>query len=350
VTSTVRRPRLADAPVEVRDAVAALLGAPVAEERPAATGFTPSVASTVLAANGARLFVKAAAVGEGLGEAVQAGAVLADAVGDLGPRLVGSAAVGAWRVVAYEVVDGATPTTWDSADLAPLLRVVERLRERLDPCPLPGTTPYADAFVPLLGTWLALAGDDDGRRHPGDGAGPAHHDDATGRGTGGGGTAQVRPQPPSAVAHVRGRPLPADVPLAVLAGLEGRWCAALGGGSALHHGDLRRDNVLREPGGRLRVVDWTHLWNAPGWLDLVRVGADVAACGHDPERLLRGSCWADAPDDAVDVALAGLAGRAWRESHLPEVPLVPGLRRMQREQGLHTLRWLEARLGGRRAA
>lgn len=321
MTRTTLRPRLADAPAEVRDAVDALLGSPVAHERPASAGFTPSIASTVAGSGGDRLFVKAAAVGGGLGEAVEAGVVLADVVGDLGPRLVGSATVGAWRVAAYEVVDGTALTTWDEEDLVPLLAVVDRLRERLDPCPpLPvGTTPYATSFVPLLGTWAALAT-----------APPA--------------SAHVSPQPESAVAHVRGRPLPVDVPVPLLAELEARWLDALEAGTALHHGDLRRDNVLREPGGRLRVVDWTHLWTAPGWLDLVRLGADVAACGHDPEVLLRRSCWADAPDDAVDVALAGLAGRAWREGGLPDAREIPGLRRMQREQGLHTLRWLEARL------
>ncbi|MBB2922326.1 aminoglycoside phosphotransferase [Cellulomonas cellasea] len=326
MTGATLRPRLADAPGDVRDAVDALLGSPVVDERPATAGFTPSVASTVVGSGGQRLFVKVAPVGGGLGEAVEAGVVLADVVGDLGPRLVGSAAVGAWRVAAYEVVDGTALAAWDAADLEPLLGVVVRLRERLDPCPLPPsvTTPYAESFVPLLGTWGALA------------RGPRPDGDAL-------------PRPASSVAHVRGRPLPVDVPLSLLAELESRWLATLAPGSALHHGDLRRDNVLRGPGGRLRVVDWTHLWTAPGWLDLVRLGADVAACGHDPERLLRRSCWADAPDDAVDVVLAGLAGRAWREGHLPDLPEVPGLRRMQREQGLHGLRWLEARLAARRA-
>ncbi|WP_258725900.1 hypothetical protein [Cellulomonas sp. NS3] len=324
MTRTTLRPRLADTPAEVRDAVDALLGSPVTRERPASAGFTPSVASTVVGSGGDRLFVKAAAVGGGLGEAIETGVLLADVAGDLGPRLVGSAVVGAWRVAAYEVVEGTALTTWDEADLAPLLAVVDRLRERLDPCPpLPApTTPYATSFAPLLGTWAALA--------PRSAA-----------------AAHVRPQPTSAVAHVQGRPLPVDVPLPLLAELEARWLDALVPGTALHHGDLRRDNVLREPGGRLRVVDWTHLWTAPGWLDLVRLGADVAACGHDPGLLLRRSCWADAPDDAVDVALAGLAGRAWREGHLPGVPEIPGLRRMQREQGLHTLRWIEARLASR---
>ncbi|MFS0700218.1 hypothetical protein AB6N24_09630 [Cellulomonas sp. 179-A 4D5 NHS] len=324
MTRTTPRPRLADAPAEVRDAVDALLGSRVTHEQPASAGFTPSIASTVAGSGGDRLFVKAAAVGGGLGEAVETGVLLADVVGDLGPRLVGSASVGAWRVAAYEVVDGTALSTWDEADLAPLLAVVEHLRERLDPCPTvpAATTPYATSFVPLLGTWVALA-------------------------PGTPGSAHAPPQPGSGVAHVRGRPLPVDVPVLLLAELESRWLDALVPGTALHHGDLRRDNVLREPGGRLRVVDWTHLWTAPGWLDLVRLGADVAACGHDPEELLRRSCWADAPDDAVDVTLAGLAGRAWREGHLPDVPDVPGLRSMQREQGLHTLRWLEARLASR---
>lgn len=337
VTATTLRPRLADAPAEVRERVDALLGECVVAEVPAPAGFTASVASTVVGAGGARLFVKAAPVGEGFGEAVEAGVVLADVTGDLGPRLVGAAAVGAWRIAAYEVVDDEAVTSWRTADLGPLLRVVERLRERLDPCPLPGTTPYASAFLPLLGTWRALA------EAPGTSA-PAPPSTAARTPLG-----AVPVQPPDAVAHLRGRPLPVGLPVDVLAELERRWLSALAAGTALHHGDLRRDNVLREPDGRLRVVDWTHLWSAPGWLDLVRLGADVAASGHDPEALLRRSCWADAPDDAVDVVLAGLAGRGWREGHLPEVPQVPGLRRMQREQALHTLRWLDARLAGRRA-
>jgi hypothetical protein len=146
------------------------------------------------------------------------------------------------------------------------------------------------------------------------------------------------------VEHLRGLPLPVKVP--VLAELEAGWLHALAADTALHHGDLRRDNVIRQPDGRLRIVDWTHLWTAPGWMDLVRLAPDVAACGHDPERLLRDSTWQEAPDEQVNVALAGLAGRAWREGLLPEIPGLPGLRRMQRDQGLHLLRWLEARLTG----
>lgn len=304
------RPLLAEAPEPVRAAVSGMLGSPVVAEHAAAAGFTRSIASVVVGGGGSRLFVKAGPVGAGLGAAVEAGAVLAGAVGSLGPRLVGFAAVGDWRVAAYEVVEGATVTWWDAGDVAELRPVLERMREVLDPCPVGGTSAYAEAFVPLLGTWQALGG-------------------AGGR---------VR------VDHLRGVSLPVGVPVAVLAELESRWRDALAGGGALHHGDLRRDNVIRQRDGRLRIVDWTHLWTAPGWMDLVRLAPDVAACGHDPEDLLRRSPWPDAPYDQVNVALAGLAGRAWREGLLPEVPGLPGLRRMQREQGLHLLRWLERRL------
>ncbi|WP_238985880.1 aminoglycoside phosphotransferase [Kineococcus radiotolerans] len=295
--------------------MAGFLGGPPVVELPAAAGFTASIASTVVDARGRRLFIKAAALGDGMGEAVEAGAALANVVGDLGPQLRGSMACGSWRVAAYEVLDGATVSTWRSEDLPALLKVVKRMRARLDPSPTPGITPFAEAFTPLLGTWQALA------------AGPA-------------------PGDPGAVTveHVRGRPLPVDVAVEQLAELESRWLPTLMAGAALHHGDLRRDNVMREPGGRLRIVDWTHRWSAPGWLDLVRLAPDVAADGHDPQELLETSCWADAPADAVNVALAGLAGRCWREGHLPEVAAIPGLRVMQREQGLQTLRWLEQRL------
>jgi Ser/Thr protein kinase RdoA (MazF antagonist) len=235
-------------------------------------------------------------VGNGLGEAVEAGVVLADAVGDLGPRLVSAAACGQWRVAAYEVVDGVTAEDWTTADVDEMLRVADRMWERLGSCPVGGFRPYADDFVPLLGDWATL-----GAR----------------------------------------RPPPISAPVARLAELEARWTAVLAPGVALHHGDLRRDNIIREPGGRLRIVDWTHLWTAPGWMDLIRLLPDLALSGHDPEAVLRRSCWRDTPGGDVNVALAGLAGRAWRDCALPGEAR---LRTMQREQAERLLSWLDARL------
>lgn len=73
--------------------------------------------------------------------------------------------------------------------------------------------------------------------------------------------------------------------------------------------------LLLEPSGRLWLVDWTHRWLAPGWADWVRLAPDVAASGFDPEAVLRHSAWTDADHHGVNVMLAGLAGRCWREGH-----------------------------------
>lgn len=276
--------------------MAEVLGEPVVGEWAAEAGFTPSIASVVAGRSGARLFVKAAPIGTGLGEAVEAGAVLADAVGDLGPRLLRAVSCGEWRVAAYKVVDGVTVDAWSSADVDEVLLVIDRMRERMQPCSIGGVWPYAQDFVPLLGDWATLG---------------------------------VR------------RPPPISAPVARLAELEARWMAVLAPGVALHHGDLRRDNIIREPDGRLRIVDWTHMWTAPGWMDLIRLLPDLASAGHDPETVLRRSCWRDTPDEDVNVALAGLAGRAWRDCALPgELRL----RSMQREQAEHLLSWLDSRL------
>ncbi|MCY1145019.1 phosphotransferase [Actinoplanes sp. Pm04-4] len=286
------RPRLAEAPAAVREAVKELLGARVQTEQPAQGGFTPSIASVVVG-RGSRLFVKAAPLGMG----VEVGAALAEAVGEIGPRLVGFRVVGDWRVAAYEVIEGAAVRQWAAEDVPRLLSLIDRWRVRAAACRVNGATPYADAFRPMLGAWQGSA--------------------------------------------VPGPPLPVSIALPVLAELERRWLSVLRPGTALHHGDLRRDNFMREPDGRLRIVDWTHLWTAPGWMDLVRLLPDVAACGFDPEELLRRSCWADAPAEDVNVALAGLAGRAWRDGHRPGDP---ALRRMQREQAYQLLGWLASRV------
>ena len=145
------------------------------------------------------------------------------------------------------------------------------------------------------------------------------------------------------MAHVRDLDLPYGLHVQMLAELEGDWLVALGSATALQHGDIRRDNVVREPSGRLWLVDWTHRWTAPGWADWVRLAPDVAASGHSAELILQHSAWADADEHSVNVMLAGLAGRCWRDGHLPDAPGLPQLRPMQLLQGDMTLRWLADR-------
>jgi hypothetical protein len=311
-----RRPRLSQSPRGVGAAVKDLAEDGIAREEPAAAGFTMSVASTVHLARGGRVFVKAGEVGSAAGQAVTTGAELAPLIGDLGPALRGHRVVDGWSVAVYDHVPGAAIEVWDESAVGAMQQLSHRLRARLDPSPTSGTTPYAHAFAPLLGCWEALRD-------------PDHPDRRS-------------------VEHLADVPLPYGLDVPRLAELERRWFEQLGGGAALQHGDLRADNVVREPGGRLWLVDWTHRWTAPGWADLVRLGPDLAAHGgHDPEAFLRGSAWGDAPSDGVDVMLAGLAGRAWRDGHRPDDPGSPHLRRMQLEQGDAALRWLARRLGRR---
>lgn len=312
ITDTFARPRLLDtAPSAVVDHVAEVLGAQITLEQPAVAGFTHSVASLVSAEDGRALFVKAGLHNEAGGDAVRTGGELAEAIGDLGPALLSAAELDGWVVAIYERLPGAAVEQWMPEDLPQLAKLSFELRERLDPSPLSETETYAKAFAPLLGTWEALANPD---------------------------TTEA-----PTVTHVRDLELPYGLDVGFLAALEADWFAVLGSGNALQHGDIRRDNVMREPSGRLRLVDWTHRWIAPGWADWVRLVPDVATDEFDAESVFQQSAWAHADEHGVNVMLAGLAGRCWRDGHLDPVPGLPQLRPMQLLQGDATLRWLANR-------
>lgn len=311
-TGSFARPRLLHvAPYAVIDFVSTSLGGRIAREDPASDGFTESVASVITSTSGSQVFVKAGPFGDGYGEAVKAGAELAAVIGDLGPPLLSAFDAKGWSVAVYAVVPGTAILDWREEDLEQLNALSHRLRARLDPNPLSDTESYASAFAPLLGTWESLL-------------------DRNGPGA-------------TAVAHVSDRRLPYGLSVELLAELESDWFSVLEPGTALQHGDIRRDNVVREPSGRLWLVDWTHRWLAPGWADWVRLAPDVAASGFDPEAVLRHSAWNDADDHSVNVMLAGLSGRCWRDGHLPDVPGLPQLRPMQLLQGDMSMRWLAAR-------
>ncbi|KJC63891.1 Phosphotransferase enzyme family protein [Agreia bicolorata] len=306
------RPRLlASAPTEVIEYVRAIVGGRVLREEPASDGFTPSVASVVVADGIRQVFVKAGPKNDEGGRAVRTGAELSEVIIDLGPALIGWAERAGWYVAVYERLAGAAVVQWEANDIAELSALAATMRDRLSPSPIADTKPFADAFAPLLGTWRALVE-------------PGHPQSGT-------------------VEHVRDRTLPYGLQAETLAGLESDWFEALREGSSLQHGDLRRDNILREPSGRLRLVDWTHRWTAPRWADWVRLVPDLAADGFDPQAAFEAIAGREANEHEVNVMLAGLAGRCWRDGHLAAVPGLPQLRPMQRLQGDMTLRWMAQR-------
>ena len=306
------RPSLVGAaPLGVIDYVRDSVGSHFFREQPAADGFTPSVASIITTEDDRQVFVKAGPTTDAGGEAVRTGAELAQVVTDLGPALLSWAERDGWYVAIYERLAGAAIVEWQREDIAGLATLSATMRERFDPSPLNGTEEYADAFAPLLGAWSALKDPD----------GPAGH----------------------SVEHVRNQEVPYGLRVETLAGLEEDWFVALRGATSLQHGDLRRDNVMREPSGRLRFVDWTHRWTAPNWADWVRLVPDISADGFDPEQLFQSLTGPETPEHEVNVMLAGLAGRCWRDGYLGAVPGLPQLRPMQRLQGDMALRWLAQR-------
>jgi len=306
------RPKLlTSAPPDVVDFVRETVGGRILREEPASDGFTPSVASVVVADGDRHVFVKAGPASDDGGQAVRTGAELSEVITDLAPALIGWAERGGWYVAVYERLAGAAVEHWESGDIAELASLAATMRERLNPSPIVDTEPFADAFAPLLGAWGALIEPGDPRRET--------------------------------VEHVRTREVPYGLQAETLAELEADWFEALRAGSALQHGDIRRDNVMREPSGRLRLVDWTHRWTAPGWADWARLVPDLAADGLDPQLAFEAIAGSDANEHEVNVMLAGLAGRCWRDGYLDAVPGLPQLRPMQRLQGDMTLRWLAQR-------
>ena len=129
-----------------------------------------------------------------------------------------------------------------------------------------------------------------------------------------------------------------------LVALESRWSDAVRG-DALVHLDVRSDNILIEPTGRVVLVDWPHACIGAPWLDLlVMIPSMVLEGAGEPEaarRVARARC----AGDAIDAVVAALAGTFTWAASRPDPPGLPTVRAFQRAQGEVALRWLRTRLG-----
>ena len=116
-------------------------------------------------------------------------------------------------------------------------------------------------------------------------------------------------------------------------------------GDALVHLDVRSDNVLIEPTGRVVLVDWPHACIGAPWLDLVVMLPSMALeGGGEPEELLVRS-GLDAPRDAVDAVVAALAGYLHRARAVRTHRGCPPSARSSAPRARWPLRWLRTRLG-----
>jgi Phosphotransferase enzyme family len=123
--------------------------------------------------------------------------------------------------------------------------------------------------------------------------------------------------------------------------------ARVGPPHALLHLDTRSDNLRLQPGGRLRLVDWPYACVGPPELDVVAFAQSIACeGGPDPDSALgQYAASLSLRAEAVDAAVAAVAGyfadHAWREP----IPGLPRLRRVQRRQLQASLAWCARRLG-----
>ncbi|MDX3235819.1 aminoglycoside phosphotransferase family protein [Streptomyces sp. ME03-5709C] len=303
-------------PRDLAVAVEARLGAPVARAEDQTGGFSPGVAARLSLTDGRRAFVKAVSpaqnpdsphihraeawIAAGLPEDVPA------------PRLLHSFERDGWVVLAFEDVAGRTPAQpWDAEELRRVLDAMTGLAADLTPSP--GTVPappVVDRLAASFGCWARLAADRDS------------------------GTDDLRGLDPWAAAH-----------LDELADLESGWPEALTG-DTLAHGDLRADNILLAPDGRVVFVDWPWACTSTAWFDLLcMLPSVVMQGGPEPEGLFAAHPSArDADPEAVDAALAALTGMFLCHARHPAPPGLPTLRAFQRAQGEAALSWLRERL------
>ena len=295
---TARRLTWAHLPPPVRRAVERRLGAPVIDAASQGGGFTPGFASVLTCADGTRAFVKAAST--------KAQRVFADAyreearklaslpVAVPAPRLLWSAEVADWFLLATEFVDARAPhRPWRDDDLAAATAMTVAMAAALTPAP--GTRPATAAEE--FATWPALW-----RR----------------------------------IDH------PRAAELSALAEQYGDVVA----GDTLVHTDVRDDNILIRPDGTALVCDWNWPVVGASWLDSLLLLIGPRGDGLDVEsHLADHPLLSGVPDEHVDIVLALVLGYLAASAAQPVPPTSPYIRQAQAWQRDVVDDWLAERRG-----
>ena len=310
----------AGVPAGLQAAIAEVLGSPVVEAASQPGGFSPGSADRVLTASGRRAFVKTAnselnahSVEIHRLEAAMAAGLPASAHA---PELLGVVDHGDWVALVLEDVEGRHPDLpWEPGQMIAVLDALADLAHDPVDDGFAGP-PLADETSDLFEGWRRLL------------------DDPT-----------------------RALPLDADLGKWVagrLAFLADASEAAIGDlvGDRLVHRDVRADNILIRPDGRVVLVDWPWATRGVGWFDALSLLVNVRLYDRaaDVDRLMAEHPVFHGMDpDAATRVIAGLAGFFIEASIREPIPALPTLRRFQLDQGIATLEWLRERMGGEAA-
>lgn len=305
-SATGVRIRWDDLPERVHAGVADILGSPVAEAVSQPGGFSPGTADRVRTADGRRAFVKAVSPAQNphspgmhRSEAAVAAALPPNAPA---PALLGVYDDGDWIALVLTDVAGRHPRTpWVRAELVAVLDTLAGLSR----------APVRGGLRELPAAVDALADDFTGWR-------------------------RIAADPPPDLDPWYAARLPE------LRRLAERGLAALAG-DRLVHLDVRADNLLIGPDGRVTVVDWPWACRGPSWLDSLMVLVNVRLYGG-ATRPYEARLAADPAE--VTAVLAGLAGFFTDYARRPPPPGLPTVRAFQRRQADALRTWLGERLGG----
>ena len=298
---TARRLEWHFLPAHIRAAVEERLGVPVIEAVSQPAGFTPGLACVLTGSDGRRIFVKAAA---SVAQRAFAQAYLAEAriLRALPPGVPAPALLWTieddWVVLGIEYVEGRSPQRpWSPAELGTCLDALEAMDLEWAGVP-DGLTldPLTEEFAALPAAWDAVRLQEPGL---------AHLDEA--------------------------------------AALAARMSSVIDG-EALVHTDLREDNVLLGPTGRVWLCDWN--WAALGaaWIDTVCLLIQAYGDGIDADAVLtERRLTRDVPAEHIDVLLALVAGYFFAQSALAVPASSPWLRAHQSWMARATWSWLGER-------
>lgn len=292
-----------DLPEAVRSRAEEIIGDRVVSAESQAGGFSPGTADRVVTGSGRRAFVKAVtpAINTRSAELARQEMHITAAMPEHAPvpRMLGGFDDGEWVVLILEDVDGVNPRTpWVASEIDAAVTALAELAAALTPSPVPDAPPAIDVVAEDFAGWRQIAADP-----------PADLD-------------------PWLAERLDDLRAAAD-----------RGLAAVATGDTLVHFDIRADNMLIRPDGRVVIVDWPWGCVGPAWLDRLLLGLDILVKGGDPDRVFEGID----PGVVTDV-IAGIAGMFEHICRLPPPPGIPTVRAFQRSAADAIRPWLRERL------